>query len=177
MAKFIPVDIYGACGTLKCQRTNDGRCDKLLESYKFYISAENSLCADYVTEKLYRAFDVGVVPIVYGGADYSAYAPPHSYINAADFESPKALADYLFLLDRNPRLYSKYFDWKKDWQMSKLVISSDSWCRLCEKLNEPSQENSFKIYQDIAGWLYDKVPCLPGTSVMAKYDLKPSLIL
>ena len=171
MAKFIPVDIYGDCGTLKCTRTNDGQCDTLLDSYKFYISAENSLCADYVTEKFYRALASDIVPIVYGGADYSAYAPPHSYINAADFESPQSLAEHLLLLDRNPRLYAKYVDWKRDWQMSKLAISSDSFCRLCEKLNDNNNNISFKIYEDMADWLYDKVPCLPGTSVMAKYDL------
>jgi alpha-1,3-fucosyltransferase len=62
-------------------------------NYKFYLAAENSLCPDYVTEKFYRGFLNDVVQVVYGGADYSHYAPPHSYINIADFKSPKALAD------------------------------------------------------------------------------------
>jgi hypothetical protein len=36
-----------------------------------------------------------VVPIVMGGANYSTVAPPHSYINVADFTSPHELATFL----------------------------------------------------------------------------------
>jgi alpha-1,3-fucosyltransferase len=36
-----------------------------------------------------------VVPVVYGGANYSLYAPPHSYINLDDFQSVDHLAQYL----------------------------------------------------------------------------------
>lgn len=107
LSQKISIDVYDACGNLKCLPWNGPECDKLLDVYKFYITAENSLCPDSLTEKFYRALEAGVVPIVYGVADYSAYAPPHSFINAADFESPEALADYLIILDRNPRLYVK----------------------------------------------------------------------
>jgi alpha-1,3-fucosyltransferase len=170
MAKYISIDIYGGCGALNCPPWNSNECDKLLKYYKFYISAENAICADYVTEKFYRALEMGVIPIVYGGADYSAYAPTHSYINAADFESPKALSDYLLLLDHNPRLYSKYLDWKKDWEVIRYPL--DSWCDLCEKLNAPSLGRQHtKIYENIAHWYDSKVPCLPGTSLITKYGL------
>jgi hypothetical protein len=36
------------------------------------------------------AMAADIVPIVYGGAEYSAYDPPSSYIDAEDFKSPKA---------------------------------------------------------------------------------------
>ena len=45
-----------------------------LKSYKFYLSLENALCHDYITEKFYLAIQAGALPIVYGGgskADYS----------------------------------------------------------------------------------------------------------
>lgn len=117
LSKHVPVDIYGKCGPLKCLTRNDVRCEPLLADYKFHLSMENSLCPDYVSEKFYRALDNNIVPVVYGGADYNEYGPPHSYINVADFDSPKDLADYLSLLDKHPALYMAYFNWKKTYEV------------------------------------------------------------
>lgn len=65
------VDIYGDCGTLYCQK-DDSVCDNILRrEYFFYLAFENSLAVDYVTEKVLRAMQNDVVPIVYGDADYS----------------------------------------------------------------------------------------------------------
>lgn len=162
---FPSIDVYGECGSkgLDCVPWNSLECDTILADYKFYIAAENSLCPDYVTEKFYRALQVGAVPIVYGGADYSAYAPPHSFIQAADFQSPKALADYLVLLDENPYLYARYFEWRKDWTVVRQPF--DGWCDLCAKLNEPMDSQSSKSYEDIGKWWFDDVPCVPGSSL------------
>jgi len=50
LAKYINVDVYGACGRYNCPR--NVTCMKRLErKYKFYLSFENSFCKDYVTEK------------------------------------------------------------------------------------------------------------------------------
>ncbi|KAB7500494.1 hypothetical protein Anas_12378, partial [Armadillidium nasatum] len=56
LQKFIPVDVYGRCGPLKCgQKKQEARCYKKIEKeYKFYLSFENNFCKDYVTEKFYR---------------------------------------------------------------------------------------------------------------------------
>ncbi|KAK4025318.1 hypothetical protein OUZ56_014393 [Daphnia magna] len=161
VGQHVPIDIYGGCGPLKCMPSRSEKCDKLLDSYKFYVAAENAICADYVSEKFYRALASDIVPIVYGGADYSAYAPPMSYIDVADFVSPKALADYLKLLHENDGLYLKYFDWKKDYK----VVSrpADGWCELCEKLNDPNQLP--KVYKDLTDWWFHKdIPCLSGNT-------------
>lgn len=164
--EFYPsIDVYGECGIkgLDCQPWKSLECDKIIGDYKFYIAAENSFCPDYVTEKFYRALQVGAVPIVYGGSDYSAYAPPYSFIHAADFQSPKDLADYLFLLDQNPKLYARYLEWKKDWIVDRQPF--DGWCSLCEKLNHPDANQTSKSYQDIAKWWFDDVPCLSKSSI------------
>ena len=56
LAKFIDVDIYGACGSLTCNRTGPDSCHNLLvKNYRFFLAFENSNCKDYITEKLYHA--------------------------------------------------------------------------------------------------------------------------
>ena len=39
--------------------------------------------------------ELDMVPVVLGGGNYSAIAPPNSYIDASKFQSPKALAHHL----------------------------------------------------------------------------------
>ena len=166
LGQHVRIDTYGTCGTLTCVPLRSEKCDKLLDSYKFYVAAENAICPDYVTEKFYRAMASDIVPIVYGGADYSAYAPPFSYIDAADFKSPKALADYLKLLDENDNLYQKYFDWKKDYEVVSSPVSG--WCELCEKLNDPEQKP--KVYKDMTDWWFHKdIPCLYGYDYLDQF--------
>ena len=164
LAKYVQVDIYGKCGTMECLPRNDPRCDVLLDNYKFYLAAENSLCPDYVTEKFYRALMNDVVPIVYGGADYTDYAPPHSFINIADFKSAKDLADYLTLLGKNDALYMEYFQWKKHYAVVRSPMKG--WCDLCAKLNDPDQEKETKSYTDVEDWWVRKLPCYPGFSFL-----------
>ena len=119
LKRFIRVDSYGTCGDLQlenCGKDSTGdspeRCYDALESkYKFYLSFENSICTDYVTEKFFWIMTRNIVPVVYGGANYSLIAPPHSYIDANQFE-PKELAEYLLILGANKTLYNEYFWWK-----------------------------------------------------------------
>ena len=154
LSQFIPVDIYGKCGNLTCSKEN-GTCYKMLRNdYKFYLALENSWCPDYVTEKLFRPLYYDTVPIVMGGADYKSFAPPNSYINVADFESPRKLADYLKLLDQNDDLYHRYFDWKKDYAIN--LYPMDAWCELCRMAHDNSLKQ--KIYHDINQW-WNRAKC------------------
>ena len=45
---------------------------KMVEKhYKFYMLFENSLCDDYVTEKLWNAININIIPVVLGAYKYS----------------------------------------------------------------------------------------------------------
>ena len=67
---------------------------------------------DYVTEKFFNILPYNVIPVVFNGANMSAIAPPHSYINAEDFSSVEQLAEYLQLVARNDSLFASYFWWR-----------------------------------------------------------------
>ena len=134
LQKFIPVDIYGKCGEFKCAKDKGWECYRMAESkYKFYLSFEDAMCKDYATEKFFTMYSLKMIPIVLGGANYSHMAPPHSFINAADFKSPKALAHHLKILDADDAKFNEYF-WWKDFYRRKFH-HHQTLCDVCEKLN------------------------------------------
>ena len=56
------------------------------EINKAHLLLENHFrCRDYVTEQFFNMHNLNMIPVVLGGANYSAIAPPHSFIDAADF--------------------------------------------------------------------------------------------
>jgi alpha-1,3-fucosyltransferase len=142
--KYVPVDIFGRC-TKECP----SNCDEMIRNdYKFYLAFENSWCPDYITEKFSRPLLYEAIPIVLGGADYSVFAPPHSYINAREFSSPKDLAEYLVELDKSDSMYASYFNWKKEFYI--LVPDMYGWCELCVMAHEHNLPT--KVYHDIKQW-------------------------
>ena len=156
LRKYIRVDIYGGCYTMKCPMNassflSEPPCYDMLDAhYKFYLAFENSVCDDYATEKLYDILQRRVVPIVMGGANYSALAPPHSYIDALQY-SPRELAAYLKLLNSNDRLYNEYFWWKPHFSVETRypVMESRALCQLCRKLHT---DRNVSVYEDLTPW-------------------------
>ncbi len=65
MKNYMGVDIFGKCGKLKCGRENETACYERMErEYRFYLSFENSVCDDYVTEKFWNILEkVNVIPV------------------------------------------------------------------------------------------------------------------
>ena len=127
--------------------------------YKFAIAFENSLCVDYVTEKLYRQAALNIVPIVLDvHGNYARFAPRHSYINALDFPSVQHLAEYLKLLDGNDTLYNEYFWWKRHYAIRKSEPDFQrGLCRLCSRLHGPTQPKT--NYDDITYWWNNQSDC------------------
>lgn len=75
-------------------------------SYFFYFAAENSICEDYITEKLWQnAFEHIVVPIVLRRRVVERLAPPHSFIAVDDFANVRQLANHLKYLMENREAY------------------------------------------------------------------------
>jgi alpha-1,3-fucosyltransferase len=138
MQKYARVDIYGKCGE-PCPNNGDtwGQYDckmVLAKKYKFYLSFENSICQDYITEKFFNTLKYNIVPVVYGHGPYERHVPKSAYINAFDFESPKHLVDHMLKVASNSTLYNSYFKWK---QYIRYVHypSTASICEMCIMLN------------------------------------------
>lgn len=142
LQEFIQIDIYGRCGNLTCPRNTS--CMQMIEkNYKFYLSFENAVCKDYVTEKFFNTLRWNIVPIVLGGAKYSNIAPKNAYIDVKDFSSAKELANYLLFLDQTPDAYNEYFSWKGKHRF----IHKHSFCDLCALLNNKTANE--KVLGDV----------------------------
>lgn len=63
--------------------------------YKFAFAYENSSIPGYITEKLFQAFAVGVVPIYLGAPNIEEYVPKNCFIDRRDFASYHGLYQYL----------------------------------------------------------------------------------
>ena len=126
-------------------------------SLVFYLSFENSLCTDYITEKLWLRMEQGILPIVLGGAHYKAYLPAHSYIDVRDFASPKALAEYLHKLDNNDDLYNEYFVWRRHYTCHSGVPGNSLLCDICRFMND--NLNKVNIIPDV-NIFWSKDTCL-----------------
>ena len=53
---------------------------RLLANYKFVVAVENAVCPDYVTEKLWRALEVGAVPIYHGAPNVRKFLPHGGFV-------------------------------------------------------------------------------------------------
>ena len=164
LKKHIDIDIYGACGSLRCKQGID--CwSRINATYKFYLAFENTFCIDYYTEKVERTLSLGgMVPVVMGAAKYSEVLPPHSFIDVMDFASPRALAEYLHQLDNNDTLYNEYFAWQGHYEI--VSYHHSFHCDLCAYLHTHRDET--KVYNDIRKWYDPATRCRPGN--WSKYD-------
>ncbi|XP_071508936.1 uncharacterized protein [Diadema antillarum] len=137
LREHVQVDVYGKCGTKSCLPMFSEECMRKMRSYKFYLALESAQCDEYITEKFWvNSLMNGVVPVVYGGRTeaYERVAPPKSFIHVADFSSPKELAEYLIMLDKDNTLYEEYFAWRREGHVENLYprLQPYAFCELLQ---------------------------------------------
>ena len=176
LQKYIDIDLYGKCRGHKPFCRNCWNTVKY--KYKFYLAFENSLCADYITEKTYKnAFNHEVVPVILSGANLTnpLLMPQGSYVDARSYSSAKELATYLMEASNNSTLYNNFFKWRAKW---KIV---DQWdykgfdCSICEKLYESKSKKEVQIYRHIYNWFYKSKECVDW-KIINKYTWIESLL-
>lgn len=115
--------------------------------HKFYLAFENSNCDYYVTEKLVRAIEYGVIPVIMGSPHARLYLPNnHSALFVTDFASPKALAERITEINNNDTLFASYMayrtepateidpEYRQRWLDTPL---QDKGCAICELARRP----------------------------------------
>ncbi|CAK1580884.1 unnamed protein product [Parnassius mnemosyne] len=116
--------------TYNCSGCGYGDCNSIFRDYYFYIIFENYFAEDYMTKKLLYAYDNYVVPIIYGGANYSRFLPPHSYIDAYETK-PSDIAAEIQRSLYSFTDYEKYFKWRNVYT----IENHHPFCDLCDVLN------------------------------------------
>lgn len=154
LKKIIPVNVYG---TWNGKPLDSVSFWNTLSHCYFYLSFENSVSKDYITEKLWRnAFMTGAVPVVLGPSveDYKAVAPPNSFIHINDFASEVELGKYLLDLVHDKQKYASYLAWRQDYVVKLLSSWPERFCRICtlhQNLSSP------KVYPDLKAWVWGRM--------------------
>ncbi len=102
LMQHLTVDSYGRFMRNRKLWLDRGTPTKLglLRRYSFTLAFENSIETDYVTEKFFQPLQTGTVPVYLGAPNIEELAPGDGcYVNAADFSSPRELAQYLKEVD------------------------------------------------------------------------------
>ncbi|XP_055730145.1 alpha-(1,3)-fucosyltransferase 7 [Salvelinus fontinalis] len=150
LKRSIPVEVYGR---LRGRVLASSDLLPTISSCYFYLSFENSISKDYITEKLWRnAYQAGAVPVVLGPPpdDYIAVAPPNSFIHVEDFPSTKELGNYLRQLQLDKERYAGYFAWRHSYQVKVYTDWRERLCSICPQYHSlPAQ----KVYHDLEAWV------------------------
>ena len=143
LGEYIDVDIYGGCTGRRPCALGDWGCEARLHAqYHFYLSWENSLCKDYITEKFWKVLstDGYYIPVALGGLtleEYTSVAPPNSFLHLYNFSSVAELGSYMKTLMANREAFDQYNAWRSSFKIQ--MYSEIKSCKLCEIANNPSK--------------------------------------
>ncbi|KAM6896749.1 4-galactosyl-N-acetylglucosaminide 3-alpha-L-fucosyltransferase 9-like [Lycodopsis pacificus] len=150
LKKYVKIHTYGqAFG----HQLSNKDYPKILSSCKFYLSFENSIYEDYITEKFYNPLIWGSVPVVLGPPkqNYEDHAPPDSFIHINDFSSPQKLAERLLYLDQNNAEYVRFFTWRSIFKVKPSAFIREHACKTCRYLQNHKE---YQAFDDLISWYW-----------------------
>ncbi|XP_060084763.1 alpha-(1,3)-fucosyltransferase C-like [Ylistrum balloti] len=159
LQKHMDVSIYGRCGNLRCKEKGraanwgENCLHNVEKDTRYYLSFENSLCRDYMTEKAFKVFKThSLVPVVRGGANYSMYLSPDTFIDSSRFKDATDLSKYLVKMKTDKTAFTRLFENRNRYQTK----YNDNWgskpfCEICRRLHNP--EKYRRIYEDVSVWV------------------------
>ncbi|XP_062842502.1 4-galactosyl-N-acetylglucosaminide 3-alpha-L-fucosyltransferase 9-like [Trichomycterus rosablanca] len=152
LQKYVQVHVYGDYFE---RHVSEEEYKDIVSGCKFYLSFENSMHKDYITEKLFNALDLGAIPIVVGPSrhNYECFIPADAFIHVNDFSTVRALAKYLLLLDRDEAMYRRYFRWKRHFQVKTFSFPAENACLACDYIR---QNRQYQVLMNLYQWYWDK---------------------
>ncbi|XP_053369212.1 4-galactosyl-N-acetylglucosaminide 3-alpha-L-fucosyltransferase 9-like [Clarias gariepinus] len=150
LSKHIKIEAYGSAFN---RRINKEDYIKTVTGCKFYLGFENSVHKDYFTEKVFKPLMFGTVPVVLGTSreNYEQFIPADSFIHVDDFKSPQELAEHLTFLDKNPKVYEQYFNWRRHFIATHSVFAIEQTCRSCEYIRN---YKGYRVFKDLTKWYW-----------------------
>lgn len=134
LSRYIKIDSYGRCLHNKDLPTHIANgvhsmdhpdFYKLLAKYKFLIAMENAVCDDYITEKFWRAFYVGTIPIVYGSPTIRDFLPtPGSAVLVTDHDTLSSLVQAINFLNSDDAAYEAARGYKFTGVSNRLLLDT-----------------------------------------------------
>ena len=144
LQKYVQVDSVSGCLHNKDWPQDIPKSDKigLLERYKVYIAAENSIDNDYVSEKVYRGLVAGAVPIYLGAPNVEEYIPSNSTIIVPKNFTKNdisILATVVKKIFNDEAEYERWISFKhhnyENWFKKRFSFTQvDYFCRLCRRV-------------------------------------------
>ncbi|XP_067281640.1 4-galactosyl-N-acetylglucosaminide 3-alpha-L-fucosyltransferase 9-like [Pseudorasbora parva] len=125
----------------------------VVSSCKFFLSFENSIHKDYITEKLFNPLSLGTVPVVIGPSrkNYEEFVPGSAFIHVDDFNSPEKLAEHLKVLDKNEDLYRQYFSWREHFVARRAPFGLEHACLACDHIR---RNKNYRVVKDLNSWFW-----------------------
>ncbi|XP_078124007.1 4-galactosyl-N-acetylglucosaminide 3-alpha-L-fucosyltransferase 9-like [Sander vitreus] len=154
LVKHIKVDVYDSSSAEFSKGEN---YFLTISSCKFYLSFENSIHRDYITETFNGPLAAGTVPIVLGPprSNYEDFAPGTSFIHVNDFPDAATLAEFLLKLDQNNTAYMRYFNWRPFYTARRHLTEENHEFAyaICQACYYVGMTNKYRVVPDLYKWL------------------------
>eukprot|EP01006_Ploeotia_vitrea_P030592 TRINITY_DN62971_c0_g3_i2.p1 TRINITY_DN62971_c0_g3~~TRINITY_DN62971_c0_g3_i2.p1 ORF type:complete len:845 (+),score=398.36 TRINITY_DN62971_c0_g3_i2:21-2555(+) len=150
LSKLVPFVSKGPCMPTDPNdlwpKNSDLIKDHHMDRYKFYLSFDNTICYDHVSEKTWRTLIYAMVPVALSAPNINTLMPNHdTLINVRDYTSIKDLAAYINKVNGDDRLLRRHLrhwaDPERTWsnaavaQMDRSRSTTEPYeCELCKKI-------------------------------------------
>lgn len=129
-----------------------------ISSCKFYLSFEDSIHRDYITETFNGPLAAGTVPIVLGPPrkNYENFAPGTSFIHVNDFPDAATLAEFLLSLERDNKAYMRFFKWRQFYTARRhLTEEKQEFAHaICLACHYVGMNNEYRVVPDLKKWFF-----------------------